>query len=84
MGEQVKLDVREIQPFERHEKIFEIWNSLPVGDEIVLTNDHDPRPLHYQFMMEHEGEFEWQSEERGPREWVAHIRRVAPAKSDAA
>lgn len=66
----------------RHDKIFEVWDSLDVGDEIQLTNDHDPRPLHYQFMMEHEGEFEWESEERGPREWVATIRKVGLPKSE--
>ena len=80
MSSVVELDVREIQPFERHERIFEIWDSLPVGDEILLINDHDPRPLHYQFMMEHEGEFEWESSERAPREWVAHIKRIGLPK----
>ena len=43
---------------------------------LELVNDHDPRPLHYEFMMEREGEFEWTSEERGPREWVASIKRI--------
>lgn len=77
MSAKVVLDVREVAPYERHPKIFEAWESLPVGDEIELINDHDPRPLHYQFMMEHEGEFEWQTEEHSPREWVAHIKKVA-------
>jgi len=76
----IELDVREIMPFERHEKIFALWHSLPVGDEILLTNDHDPRPLHYQFMAEYDGEFEWSSEERGPHWWEAHIARIAPPK----
>jgi uncharacterized protein (DUF2249 family) len=35
-------------------------------------------------MMEKEGEFEWDSEEKGPREWVAHIKRVAVPKTAAA
>lgn len=81
MGKVIDLDVREIQPFERHERIFQEWEAMDVGDEIVLTNDHDPRPLHYQFMMEHEDEFEWESEEKGPQEWVAHIRKVALPKA---
>ena len=40
-------------------------------------NDHDPRPLHYEFMHERENRFEWASEEKAPREWVARIKKTA-------
>lgn len=30
------------------------------------SNDHDPRPLHDQLMMEREGQFEWSSHEEDP------------------
>lgn len=73
----VVLDVREMPPWERHPKIFELFDSLQPGETIKLINDHDPRPLHYQFMMEREGQFTWESHEEGPREWVAYIKRVA-------
>ncbi len=76
MTETVRLDVRDLPPWERHPKIFETWEALRLGDTLELVNDHDPRPLHYEFMMEREGEFEWTSEERGPREWVASIKRI--------
>lgn len=81
MGNTVELDVREIMPFERHAKIFDLWHTLPVGDEILLINDHDPRPLHYQFLAEYTDEFEWKSEERGPQWWEARIRRIAAPAS---
>lgn len=77
----VTLDVREMPPFVRHPKIFEVWESLPVGDTLELINDHDPRPLHYQFMIEREGEFEWESHENSPMEWVARIRKIAQPKA---
>jgi uncharacterized protein (DUF2249 family) len=76
MAQQVTIGVREMPPWERHPRIFETWQSLEVGQIMQLINDHDPRPLHYEFMVEHEGEFEWRSEERGPREWVATIRKA--------
>ena len=76
MAKTVTLDVRSTVPWERHPKIFELFESLSIGDTMLLINDHDPRPLHYQFMMEREGQFEWESHERGPRDWVAHIRKI--------
>ncbi|MBI4319494.1 MAG: DUF2249 domain-containing protein [Chloroflexi bacterium] len=74
---EITLDVREMPPWERHPKIFDTFDSLGVGDAIRLVNDHDPRPLHYQFLAERAGQFEWESHEVGPREWVATIKRVA-------
>lgn len=83
MAQTVTLDVRETPPWERHPKIFEAWQNLEVGDTLELINDHDPRPLHYQFMMERVDEFEWEAEEKGPREWVAHIKKVGlPGQSN--
>jgi uncharacterized protein (DUF2249 family) len=75
-GKRVTLDVRQMPPWERHPKIFELFDSLQAGATIELINDHDPRPLHYQFMMEREGQFEWSSHEEEPRKWVAFIKRV--------
>ncbi len=74
--EVVTLDVREMPPWERHPKIFELFDSLQPGNTIELINDHDPRPLHYQFMMEREGQFEWSSHEEDTHKWVALIKRV--------
>ena len=31
-----------------------------------LINDHDPKPLYYQFMMERTDEFTWEYLEEGP------------------
>ncbi|MHB0867187.1 MAG: DUF2249 domain-containing protein [Thermoleophilia bacterium] len=70
------LDVRERPPWERHPLIFSTFDELEQGHWIRLVNDHDPRPLHYQFLHEREGQFEWSSEEKGPREWVALIKKL--------
>ncbi len=76
-SETVVLDVRQMPPWERHPKIFELFDSLQPGETLKLINDHDPRPLHYQFLAERQGQFEWDSHEEGPREWVARIKKVA-------
>ena len=44
---------------------------------MLLVNDHDPRPLHYQLMIEHSGRFQWDSEEKGPQHWEATIKKGA-------
>lgn len=72
----ITLDVRDLPPWERHPKIFELLDGFQSGDALILINDHDPRPLHYQLMMERAGQFEYSSKEKGPKEWVATIKRV--------
>ncbi len=71
------LDVRSLIPMERHRKIFETYDNLATGDSFVLVNDHDPKPLYYQFDAEHNGEFTWNYLEQGPETWRVEIGRTA-------
>ena len=71
------LDVRALPPSERHRLIFETYGALKAGDDFVLINDHDPRPLYYQFDAEHSGQFTWKYLEQGPSTWRVRIGRVA-------
>lgn len=82
MNKEILLDVRAMPPRERHPKIFRAWEELHVGDAIKLVNDHDPKPLYYEFRAERTGEFEWTAIERGPEKWTVEIKRIAAA-SDA-
>ena len=81
MSQEVLLDVRQMIPRERHPKIFKAWEELPVGGSIKLINDHNPKPLFYEFKAERTGEFEWRPIEEGPERWIIAIKRVAPAPS---
>lgn len=78
------IDVRTIAPRERHNLIFGRFEALPLGDALLLVNDHDPRPLYYQFQDRHTGQFEWTYLESGPDLWRVKIDKTAAAKSDAA
>jgi uncharacterized protein (DUF2249 family) len=81
-GSERVLDVRTEEPKRRHELIFETFTDLPVGQTYVLVNDHDPKPLRYQFDAENAGEFSWDYLEQGPEVWRVRIGRVAdPAPS---
>lgn len=72
-----QLDVREEIPARRHQLIFETYGALQPGEGFVLVNDHDPKPLYYQFEAEHTGEFSWDYLEQGPDVWRVRIGRVA-------
>lgn len=71
------IDVRSETPKVRHEIIFDEWAALESGTAYVLVNDHDPKPLWYQFDAEHKGEFTWDALEEGPEVWRVRIGRVA-------
>ena len=75
-GKTVALDLRPLPPAQRHKLIFETWDSLKAGDTLRITNDHDPKPLYYQFQAEHTGKFQWKYEQQGPIDWVVRIDRV--------
>ncbi|WP_226037669.1 DUF2249 domain-containing protein [Aquibacillus saliphilus] len=69
----VKVNAPEIEPRFRHPRILEVFDGLKTGEAMELTNDHDPRPLKYQFMIEREGLFEWEYMEEGPLVWRVSI-----------
>ncbi|HEY8482872.1 MAG TPA: DUF2249 domain-containing protein [Spirillospora sp.] len=70
-----ELDVRALVPAQRHQQIFAAFDALAPGTSFVLVNDHDPKPLYYQFAAEHPGEFTWDYEETGPEVWRVRIGR---------
>lgn len=76
MSEAPIVDVRPIPPRERHPRIFQTFESLASGEAMILVNDHDPKPLWYQFQMERPGQFTWTYQEEGPEVWRVEIRKV--------
>ena len=63
------LDVRAVAPLHRHTLIFQTFEALKPGETFALVNDHDPKPLYYQFQAERAGEFTWDYTEQGPEIW---------------
>jgi uncharacterized protein (DUF2249 family) len=64
-----ELDVRDLPPAQRHEKIFEAYADLDDGAGFTLVNDHDPKPLYHQFDAEVGPEFYWEYRKRDPGEF---------------
>lgn len=71
------LDVRTIAPRERHPLIFGTFRTLAPGDAFLLVNDHDPKPLYYQFQAELGEPFQWEYLESGPEVWKVRIGKSA-------
>lgn len=69
------IDVREIPPVARHPLIFQTFDALVEGEGFELVNDHDPKPLYYQFLHERTDQFAWEYLEQGPAVWRVHIQR---------
>ncbi len=67
------LDVRTIPPAQRHPLIFQTFDALQPGEAFMLVNDHDPKPLYYQFKFEKEGQFTWDYVEQGPEVWRVQV-----------
>ena len=82
-GPDPELDVRALAPAQRHESIFANYHALDPGTGFVLVNDHDPKPLRYQFEAEHPGEFTWDTLEAGPQVWRVRLGK-APVADGAA
>ncbi|WP_276273891.1 DUF2249 domain-containing protein [Haloarcula litorea] len=46
------LDLRETPPRERHPKIHDAFTALDPGETLRIVNDHEPKPLFYEFQAE--------------------------------
>lgn len=71
-----RIDVRTIAPRDRHPLIFSTFSGLAAGQSLELVNDHDPRPLYYQFNAQAPGQFAWEYLEHGPELWRVAITRT--------
>jgi hemerythrin-like domain-containing protein/uncharacterized protein (DUF2249 family) len=71
------VDARTLPIPQKHPTIFRTFEALGAGQAMLLVNDHDPKPLYYQFAAERAGQFEWRYLENGPEVWQVEIRRTA-------
>ena len=72
----VELDVRIIPPRDKHPRIFQTFDALNPGEILLIINDHDPKPLKYQFEFERPGKYGWKYLEEGPEVWKVEIARL--------
>lgn len=73
------LDVRTIPPAERHPTIHDAFAELEAGDSLTIINDHEPKPLYYEFQAEVES-FDvdgYRVEQEAPGKFVAEFPKQA-------
>ena len=75
MNNEIILDIRTILPMNRHPLIFDQFETLKPEESFILVNDHDPKPLYYQFQAERTDQFSWEYLEQGPQAWRVRIGR---------
>lgn len=67
----------EYPPQMKHKVIFETFDGLAQGEALLLINDHDPRPLYFQFQATRANQFSWEYVEQGPLQFQVKIGKMA-------
>jgi uncharacterized protein (DUF2249 family) len=70
------LDVRTIPCSVKHGLVVRTWRELPLGNSLILLNDHDPAPLHRQFDVECPGTFTWEYLQQDPKEFRIKLTKL--------
>jgi len=76
-----ELDVREIPPNERHDRIHDAFDDLEPGESLTIVNDHDPKPLYYELSAEVPAfdDEAYAVEREGPERFVAELPKASSA-----
>jgi uncharacterized protein (DUF2249 family) len=69
------INVPDYPPREKHITIMNAFDELKPGEVMQIVNDHYPRPLQYQFMIERTDQFIWEYLEEGPETWRIAIEK---------
>lgn len=73
------IDVTQIEPRFKHATIFQTYEDLAEGESFIIHNDHDPKPLYYQFKAEMGEAFAWEYLLEGPEFWQVKISKLKVA-----
>ncbi|HEX5625517.1 MAG TPA: DUF542 domain-containing protein, partial [Saprospiraceae bacterium] len=80
LAEQKVLDVTLLEPRQKHPTIFSRLDALLPGEDLIILNDHDPKPLYYQLLSERGHAFAWEYLQEGPEQWQVKITRRVPGE----
>ena len=67
------LDARKYNEEEKGKAITEAFDSLSLGERMIIINDNDPSPILNQVGKERDGKLEWEPIVEGPDQWEATV-----------
>jgi len=70
------IDVRTLVPSQRHQKLIAMFKALPPGESFTFINDHDPKPLFYEFRSIFGDVVDWEYLTQGGAEWIVQVTRT--------
>ncbi len=76
------LDVTKLEPRQKHPTIFKMFDELNAGENLIIHNDHDPKPLYYQLLGERGNIFTWEYLKSGPEIWDVKISKNSASEND--
>lgn len=65
MKKEIELDVLMLPPQGKHQHIFEQLENIAENKELILLNDHDPKPLYYQMQHMYPEVYDWEYLQKG-------------------
>jgi regulator of cell morphogenesis and NO signaling len=60
------LDITRIEPARKYSTIFQYFDDLKEGESLIVNNDRDAKPLHYQLLAERGNIFHMEYLVQGP------------------
>src|SRR5699024_5358243 len=74
------IDVRTLIPTERHKLLLKMFKELPKDESFTFINDHDPKPLYYEFCSIFGDVVGWEYLSRDSRAWKVRVTRTEDSK----
>ena len=70
------LDIRNLPPAHRYEKLLTTFKNLAPAESFEFVNDHDPKPVYFQFCSIFGDVVDWEYLEEGPEVWKIKVTKT--------
>lgn len=74
-------DLRSLIPIKRHEWLNQTFKVLKAGESFIFINDHDPKPVYYEFKSIYGDVVAWEYLNKGGREWKVKVTRTEESQA---
>lgn len=71
------LDIRKYDNDDKNKVVLEAFDSLELGERMILINDYDPSPMFQKLEEERGAKVEWEHTMEGPSQWESAVSKRA-------